>query len=321
MFANSELENNYKKNFTFSPSGISHSFDTGIAEAYGLEAAIVFNHLVYWLNFNKIKGMNQIQGRTWTFNTHEEMSQYLIYFTPRQIKYALEKLHKAGLIIKSKFNLNKLDHTNWYALADESLLKVSNNFYEKTKLSDRLTKVKPSMGQNCPIDETNLSDRQYKDNKLEDNTPSITPPIEKSAIASEVRTEKISDEKKSSEFPEAVKLLASKMLGLLEKYNPDYRPPKNLLAFLKQVNLLLKDEHTAERILQVLEWALQDNVENDNFKGWSSVIYAPNPAEKLRKFFAKIARVMTAKPKRKFAPCSDDAKSLEKMKEWSKSAI
>lgn len=156
---------------------------------------------------------------------------------------------------------------------------------------------------------------------FKETSPSISPSFSKSAIASEVSAEKISDEKKSSEIPEEVKLLASKMLGLLEKHNPDYRPPKNLLAFLKKVQLLLKDEHTAERILQVLEWALQDNVESDNFKGWSSVIYSKNPAETLRKHFAKIARQMTAKPKRKFAPCSDDDASLAKMKEWSKSAI
>ncbi len=161
----------------------------------------------------------------------------------------------------------------------------------------------------------------YKELLSKETSPSISPSFSESAIASEVSAEKISDEKKSSEIPEEVKLLASKMLGLLEKHNPDYRPPKNLLAFLKKVQLLLKDEHTAERILQVLEWALQDNVESDNFKGWSSVIYSKNPAETLRKHFAKIARQMTAKPKRKFAPCSDDDASLAKMKEWSKSAI
>lgn len=154
-----------------------------------------------------------------------------------------------------------------------------------------------------------------------ETTPSISPSFSESAIASEVSAEKTSDERKSSEIPEEVKLLASKMLGLLEKHNPDYRPPKNLLAFLKKVQLLMKDEHTAERILQVLDWALQDNVESDNFKGWSSVIYSKNPAETLRKHFAKIARQMTARPKRKFAPCSDDDASLAKMQEWSKSAI
>lgn len=159
---------------------------------------------------------------------------------------------------------------------------------------------------------------------LKTNT-SLKVPEEPSADAEKERPKPFQKQKikrKPQEFPADVQDLANLVIQALMKYNPDYRPPSNLERFLSNINLLLHtDARTANRIMQVLEWALADNVERENFSGWSSVMYSKNPPETLRKHFSKISRQMDAKPKRKFAPCSDDKKSLEKMKEWAKTSI
>ena len=54
IIENADLEVNNQK-----ASGFSHSFDTGIAEMVGIEAAILFNHLCYWLSYINIKNFNQ----------------------------------------------------------------------------------------------------------------------------------------------------------------------------------------------------------------------------------------------------------------------
>jgi hypothetical protein len=120
MHANTSHSNNANN---ISPSGFSHSFDTGIAfHLKNLEAAALFNHIVFWLRTNKANGVNQIEGKTWMFQTMESMSKVMGYLTEKQIKDAMKKLVDAGLLIKGNFNENPFDRTNWYCLADESFL-------------------------------------------------------------------------------------------------------------------------------------------------------------------------------------------------------
>lgn len=143
------------------PKGISHSFDIGVAEKCGVEAAIVYNHIAYWIKHNHIKEINQIEGRTWTYDSHEAMAKYMPYFTARQIKGAIEKLVECGLLVKSSFNKNPFDKTNWYAIFDENILFNSKNVTDETNPSHRSpkeqNKKKFTIGRNCPIEKTNPS--------------------------------------------------------------------------------------------------------------------------------------------------------------------
>ena len=316
-------------NHPVKPAGFNHSFDVGIAVACGIEAALLYNHLTFWLVHNKIQGINQINGKTWTYDTSEAITKYFPYFTPKQIKYALAKLCDAGIIIKAQLSPDKFNKTNWYSLADETVLSYSNNVYDETKLSDRSDKRESSIGQICPMDRTNMSDLHNTDTKLTDTiNTSYKVPEEPSASAekeSAKASPKEKPKKRMPEFPADVRDLAAEMIKALMKYNPDYRPPGNLERFLINVNQLLhRDERAAERIMQVLEWALADNVERENFNGWSSVMYSKNPPETLRKHFSKIARQMDAKPKqkdRKFAPSSNDQRAKEIMDEMTRNAL
>jgi hypothetical protein len=104
-------------------SGHSHSFDTGIAEELGLNSAIVFNHIVYWLRVNASKNSNQIDGKTWMYETQEDIAKCLTYLTIDEIKKTMVKLLKSGLLIKGNFNKNPFDRTNWYTVSDQSIIK------------------------------------------------------------------------------------------------------------------------------------------------------------------------------------------------------
>lgn len=137
------------------PSGHSHSFDTGIARQCGLEAATVYNHLIYWLKHNKIEGINWREGRTWTYNSAEKMSQYMSYLSAHQIRRALDKLVVSGLLLKGNFNQNKFDRTAWYALASEDALSDLAN------LRNASDEEKKPISQICQMDNANLPNDQY----------------------------------------------------------------------------------------------------------------------------------------------------------------
>lgn len=109
---------------TSSYSGHSHSFDVGIAKLLGVNAAIVFNHIVYWLRINAAKGSNFIDGRTWMYETQAEMAAFLEYMTLEEVKKAVVKLLDAGLLIKGNYNKNAFDKTSWYTTSDKEIIEI-----------------------------------------------------------------------------------------------------------------------------------------------------------------------------------------------------
>jgi len=127
------MEEDYKSTLNHAEliSGFSHSFDTGVASEVGVNAAIVYNHILYWLRHNFIEGKNFEQEKTWMYNSFEKMSGYMPYFTKDQVRRSVEDLVKSGLVIKSSFNKSKFDHTSWYSVPDQSIISVSKNLYDE----------------------------------------------------------------------------------------------------------------------------------------------------------------------------------------------
>jgi len=114
-----------EKNSSEIISGYSHSFDTGIAQELGLNAAIIYNHIVYWIRINsKKKNTEMIEGRYWMYETMQEMANFFGYLKIDEIKKAIGKLLGAGLLIKGNFNKSHFDKTSWYAIAREDIQKT-----------------------------------------------------------------------------------------------------------------------------------------------------------------------------------------------------
>jgi hypothetical protein len=105
-------------------SAHSHSFDTGIAKSLGLHAAIVYNHIIYWICHNAHKkDAELIDGKYWMYETQQQMADFLQYLTVDDVQKAVAKLLDSGLIIKNNFNKNSFDRTNWYSIPDQTLIK------------------------------------------------------------------------------------------------------------------------------------------------------------------------------------------------------
>lgn len=175
-------------------------------------------------------------------------------------------------------------------------------------------KLHPSDAINCtPI---------YKgiDTRLDtsiDNTPP-TPASGEAANAADVGL----IPSKSSDFSKPVKDLVLDVVNVLQDANADYRKPKDPKPMLAQCRLLVEeDKREPDRVLEVLRWAVRDNEMRGTFKGWSKIMYGKNGLASLRKNFASIAKEMQSREKRKFAPSSNDERSLEKYKEWSKTSL
>lgn len=111
-----------------------HSFDVNIAKKYGIQEAILFNHLCFWIEKNKANDKHCYDGYYWTYSSKKAFTELFPYLTERQVDYALKKLLYDGLIIKGNYNKSGYDRTLWYAITKKGYSILQNCRMEQTDL-------------------------------------------------------------------------------------------------------------------------------------------------------------------------------------------
>lgn len=95
---------------------MTHTFDVEIARRYGMNAAVIFQNILYWCDHNRANGRNEHDGLWWTYNSNRAFAEQFPYMTMNQVRYAIDKLIEAGLIVTGKYNTDPRDRTTWYAV-------------------------------------------------------------------------------------------------------------------------------------------------------------------------------------------------------------
>ena len=93
-----------------------HSFDIELAREFGVNAAILFKNICFWIDKNRANGTNIFDGDCWTYNSKRAFSELFPYMSERQVGSALQKLVEAKMIKTGNYNEDKRDKTTWYAL-------------------------------------------------------------------------------------------------------------------------------------------------------------------------------------------------------------
>lgn len=93
-----------------------HSFAPEIAVQVGLNAAVIYQNLCFWIEKNEANWHNFRDGRFWTYNSIAAFAKLFPYFTAKQVRTAIDKLVETGLILKGAYGDDKYDRTAWYAL-------------------------------------------------------------------------------------------------------------------------------------------------------------------------------------------------------------
>lgn len=144
-----------------------HSFDTDVAALVGVNAAIIFNNIAFWIKKNEANEENYYDGCYWTYNTKAAWRTLFPYMGEKQFKAALQKLIDEGLLKTGCYNSKPFDRTLWYALTEKGESMLSNRTAPKA--------------QNRPMEEPKR-DSPIPDNipdnipdSIQDNNPPISP--------------------------------------------------------------------------------------------------------------------------------------------------
>lgn len=104
-----------------------HSFDTKIAEECGIPAAILFNHLSYWIIKNQENQKHYHDGAYWTYSSVKALCGMFDYMSRDRIIGGLNALEKHGYIITGNFNEDAKDRTKWYAITEKGYLQLGKS--------------------------------------------------------------------------------------------------------------------------------------------------------------------------------------------------
>ena len=290
-------------------SGHSHSFDTGIAKALGFTAAVIYNHILYWLRYNACKSDAQmIDGKYWMYEKQQQIADFLEYLTIDDVKKAMVKLLNAGLIIKGNFNSNPFDKTAWYTIPDQS------------KIKKTLTKVPIGTiaSANPHHPECESAPSLYTDNNSytldkEDTSLKVSSPDgAMPAKAGVVEKAKPLKKREKLEQSQEVRDLAHALLDSMHDIKPHFKEPATITPIETQIDLMLRlDKRNPKEVLDVFRWALSDPF-------WCDKMFKPNPAKYLREKFDQLQMKMVTKlpeKNRRFAPSSDTKKAKASLDE------
>lgn len=145
------------------------SYRDEVASIVGVEAAVLFHSLFLWCDFNTQNKQNFRDGRYWTYQTAEQISEYFPYWSPSKIVRMIDSLRDSGLIYVCLYNKAKHDRTRWFSINYEVLngilnpsVKNENSIFQIRKLDTPNTETPSSEYGNSykeQIDNTNSKEQ------------------------------------------------------------------------------------------------------------------------------------------------------------------
>lgn len=110
-----------------------HSFEPEIAAKVGVNAAVIYQNILFWTRKNAANGKHIHEGKVWTYNSVKALNKLFEYLSPAQIRTAIGKLLDAGLIYEGNFNQIAYDRTKWYGVPCEIHLSKNANGVEQNR--------------------------------------------------------------------------------------------------------------------------------------------------------------------------------------------
>lgn len=107
-----------------------HYFNVDIATKYGIEEAIIIQNFAFWIGTNTANKVHFHDGRYWTYNSMDAMNS--LFPEIKKVRYIIDKLISAGILMKGNFNKAAFDRTTWYAFTDDGLTLLREHNIDKS---------------------------------------------------------------------------------------------------------------------------------------------------------------------------------------------
>ena len=104
------------------------AFDYELACEIGVNAAIVFEKIAYYLSEKAKSEKHFIKGRYWFYVTHQELADKIGVLSVKQIRNAIATLVANDYITVDNFSFGRVNRTPWYTVSEEKMSKYYPDF-------------------------------------------------------------------------------------------------------------------------------------------------------------------------------------------------
>ena len=125
------------------------SFDSDVAKDVGVNAAVLFYNIAWWIEKNEANNTNFHDGDYWTYNSMKAYTEMFPFMSKQNIRTAIKVLQDGGYIKTGNYNAAAYDRTLWYALTDKGKSRTQNQHFHLPKSTF------PCVGSNTPIPDIN----------------------------------------------------------------------------------------------------------------------------------------------------------------------
>ena len=105
---------------------MDYSFNVQLAEQYGVEEAVLLNHLYFWIQHNAANKKHFHDGRYWTYNSAQAFTEIFPFWSRKKIDRLVQSLKEKNAVIIGNFNESGQDRTRWFSI-EECVLSVIEN--------------------------------------------------------------------------------------------------------------------------------------------------------------------------------------------------
>ena len=109
-----------------------YSFDTEAAARYGVEEAILLDHIRFWCEKNRSNPDCQQQGRCWMYASAARLAEHFPFWSVPKIRRLLKSLVRQGALLEGRFGRFAFDRTLWYAVSESVLSMFQNRHLQQT---------------------------------------------------------------------------------------------------------------------------------------------------------------------------------------------
>lgn len=138
---------------------MTYTFDTDIAQRFGINEAILIQNLVFWIRKNEANDKHFHDGRYWTYNSAEAFAQLFPFWTVNQVRRLLARLVEIGVLVKGNYNASQYDRTMWYGFANSFLQNCKIHFANLQNGSDDIARC----------NNTNINTNNKPNNNINNN--------------------------------------------------------------------------------------------------------------------------------------------------------
>ena len=111
----------------------AHAFIVEEAVEFGIDKALLLQHIRFWCNQNQGRESHTHEGKTWMYQSANDMCHHYPYWSRQKISRLLRDMETDGLIVSANYNTIGYDQTKWYALSDNVQCSSVSNRMSKTE--------------------------------------------------------------------------------------------------------------------------------------------------------------------------------------------